>query len=50
MEHLLSGLHNDESVLYAGDLIHSYYDSLTFVMVKRVLCGESFNTDVYNEL
>ena len=38
-EHLLSGLHNDESILYAGDLIHAYYDSLTFVMVKRVLCG-----------
>ncbi len=50
MEHLLSGLHNDESILYSGGLMEAYYDSLIFIMVKRVLCGESFNTDVYNDM
>ena len=50
MEHLLAGLHNDESVLYASDLLQAYYDSLTFVFVKRVLPGDSFDTTLYNEM
>jgi len=33
---LYSGLQNDEAVVFHGDLLNSYCESLTFILLKRV--------------
>jgi hypothetical protein len=36
MQHLYSGLKNEESVTFHAELVNGYFETLTFILLKRI--------------